>query len=72
MRINLKKLRKKRNLTQQEVADMVGIHRTTYTNIENGKADPSFKVMQKIKKALKSERDDIFLITNVDKMNKIA
>ncbi|MTI61981.1 MAG: helix-turn-helix transcriptional regulator [Firmicutes bacterium] len=72
MRTKLRTRRKELNLTQQEVADKVGIHRATYTNIENGKANPSFKTMQKIKKALNTEKDDIFLTKNVQKMNKSA
>lgn len=65
MRINMIKRRKKLGLTQKEVAKCVGIARTTYTNIELGDKNPSLQVALRIKEALKTEDDDIFLISNV-------
>ncbi len=38
---NLRNLRKKFNLTQQEIADILGIDRSTYTFYEAGKSTPS-------------------------------
>lgn len=37
--------RKAKGLTQQEVADFLGITRPAYTNIENGKRQPDNKVL---------------------------
>lgn len=65
MRIKLKKVRQRKGLTQNEIAKLVGIKRTTYTNIELGRKNPSFKVASRIKKILDYERDDIFLSTEV-------
>lgn len=48
MRSWLKKLRHKSNLTQEQLAKMVGISRTMVTEIENGNANPSVKVAKKI------------------------
>lgn len=39
---NLKKLRKEKNLSQQDVADFLHITRAAYTNIENGKRETDF------------------------------
>ena len=47
-------------MTQQEVADFVGIKRATYGMIENNKRDPSFKVAKRIKKLFQYENDDLF------------
>jgi putative transcriptional regulator len=44
----LLKERKKRQLTQQQAADFIGIHISTYANIEIGRRNPSFKVALKI------------------------
>jgi putative transcriptional regulator len=44
----LKELRQRSNLTQEQLAKMVGISRTMITEIENGKANPSVKVAKKI------------------------
>jgi len=48
MRSWLKKLRHESNLTQEQLAKMVGISRTMITEIENGNANPSVKVAKKI------------------------
>ena len=49
MRSWLKKLRhESHNLTQEQLAKMVGISRTMITEIENGNANPSVKVAKKI------------------------
>ncbi|MCF6464166.1 helix-turn-helix transcriptional regulator [Clostridium sp. Cult1] len=69
MRVNMIKKRKHLGLTQEEVAKKVGIARTTYTNIELGDKNPSLAVALKIKKVLKTEDDDIFLISNVPEGN---
>lgn len=37
----VKKSRQKAGLTQQELADKCGLHRSQITNIENGRHDPS-------------------------------
>jgi len=36
--------RNKRRLTQLQVADYLGIHHSTYSNIERGDRDPSLEV----------------------------
>jgi len=49
MRSWLKKLRhESHNMTQEQLAKMVGISRTMITEIENGNANPSVKVAKKI------------------------
>lgn len=48
MRSWLKKLRHESNLTQEQLAKMVGISRTMITEIENGNANPSVKVAKTI------------------------
>jgi putative transcriptional regulator len=64
MRHNLKESREKHGFTQAEMAMKLGIARTTYTNIELGTKDPSFRLAFRIKKLLKAE-DEIFLSINV-------
>ena len=45
---NLRTLRKKFKLTQQEVADILGIDRSTYTFYETGKTNPSNENTKKL------------------------
>jgi len=60
MRKLMRKRRKDIGLTQQEMAEKLGIARATYTNIERGTKNPSFKVALMIKKLLKCSDDKIF------------
>lgn len=46
-RMNLKVFRTKQGLTQQEMADKLGIAKITYVNIELGKHNPSFGLLEK-------------------------
>lgn len=39
----LKELRQKNNLTQKELADILGVFQGSYANWENGKREPSFE-----------------------------
>lgn len=39
----LVQLRKKRGLTQQQIADEIGVNRGSYSNWEKGKREPSFE-----------------------------
>jgi len=52
MRSWLKELRHKSNLTQEQLAKMVGISRTMVTEIENGNANPSVKVAKRLASVL--------------------
>ena len=70
MRTNLKNRREELGYTHEKVALKAGIARTTYTNIELGAKNPSFDVALKIKKALRTKSDDIFLKSEVPEGNK--
>jgi transcriptional regulator with XRE-family HTH domain len=44
----IKKLRKEKGLTQQELADEIGLHITHLSRIENGHLTPSLDVFKKL------------------------
>ena len=46
--MELQKLRKQRNETQQSVADSIGISRAGYANIEEKKRKPSIRIAKLI------------------------
>lgn len=48
MRNRLRSERKKRNLTAKQVADIIGIHRTYYTNIELSRRTPAWKIIERL------------------------
>ena len=57
---NIKKYRLKANLTQEQLAEIVGIHPTYVGKLEGGKNNPSVKMVYKITRALKIKFCDIF------------
>lgn len=61
MRKNMIELRKKRNLTQSEVAEKLGVARNTYTSYETGDITPSLEIGIRIKQVLNTQEDNIFL-----------
>ncbi|OGY23834.1 MAG: hypothetical protein A2172_05370 [Candidatus Woykebacteria bacterium RBG_13_40_15] len=57
---NIRKLRKLTSLTQEEVAERVGISTTYMGYIEIGQKKPSLKVINKIAEILKVKVRDLF------------
>ena len=64
MRTNLKLLRVKYGLTQEEMAKRIGVTRTTYCNIENGKSEGGMFFWLGLKKAF--PEIDIHEMTKVE------
>lgn len=60
MRIGLRKRRQETGLSQQQVADLVGISRSYYTNIELGTKTPSLTTAQRIAAVLETDTDQLF------------
>lgn len=56
----IKKLRKERNISQEELAHQVGMHYTTLSRIERGESNPPVYTVYKIAKALKKPLKDLF------------
>lgn len=62
--LRLKELRKKRNATQQEVADMLNITRAAYSNIENGKRDPDTETIVRLAQFFNVSTDYLLGLTD--------
>jgi transcriptional regulator with XRE-family HTH domain len=45
---NIKKIREQRGVKQQEIADLVGMHRSNYSKIESGQREISVAALDKI------------------------
>jgi DNA-binding XRE family transcriptional regulator len=56
----IKRFRKERRLTQEELAEKVGLHYTTISRIETGHSNPPVQTINKIAKALKVPMSEIF------------
>ncbi len=55
----LKRLRERRKLTQQQLADRVGAHRVTIAKLETGALRPGVDVLEGLAKALKVKVTDL-------------
>ena len=61
MRTRIKELRARYNMTQEDLARMVGVRRETILFIEKGEYNPSLNLAHAIAKALRTTIDDLFL-----------
>jgi DNA-binding XRE family transcriptional regulator len=67
IKTRIKELRAKYNLTQDELADRVGVSRQTLLYLEKGKYNPSLLLAYKVAGALNSIIEDVFTIDDYDK-----
>lgn len=64
---NLKLERARHNLTQQQLADLVGVTRKTINTVENGRFIPSTVLALKLARALHTRVDELFSLAETDK-----
>lgn len=57
---NLKQLRKDRKLSQQQLADLIGVSRNTISSIETGQFNPTAKLALILCIALECQFEDLF------------
>lgn len=57
---NLKALRREKNLSQQDLADLVGVSRNTISSIETGQFCPTAKLALVLCIALDKQFEDVF------------
>lgn len=61
---NLKLAREKRNMTQKEVADQIGVAKSTYSLYESGNREPNVQTIKKIADTLRISADDLLGLSN--------
>jgi putative transcriptional regulator len=61
MKTKLKEFRARLNITQEDLANKVGVRRETILFIEKGKYNPSLKLAKKIANVFNEKIDDIFI-----------
>jgi transcriptional regulator with XRE-family HTH domain len=57
--VRIKTLRKKKGMTQQELAFLCNFEKSNMSRIEKGKTNPTILTLQKISKALKVPIEDL-------------
>jgi len=66
LKTRIKELRARYNLTQDELAEIIGVSRQTMLYLEKGKYNPSLLLAYKVAKALKSSINEVFIIEEDD------
>jgi DNA-binding XRE family transcriptional regulator len=65
-RTRIKELRARYDLTQDDLARVVGVRRETILYLEKGKYNPSLKLAYDVAKALKTTIDELFIFEDED------
>lgn len=60
MKTRIKELRARHDLTQEELAQMVGVRRETIVFLEKGAYNPSLLLAAKVSKALGAKIEEVF------------
>lgn len=63
MKTRIKELRAKYNLTQEQLANKIGVRRETILFIESGKYNPSLKLAFQISRVLRSNVNEVFFFS---------
>jgi len=61
MKNNIKELRTKLGITQEELAEKSGVRRETIVFLEQGKYNPSLKLAHDVAQALKTTIEKLFI-----------
>jgi len=56
---NLRKLRLKKNMSQGDLATVLGVDRAYISNIENGRMNPTLSTLEKVAKALRISSSEL-------------
>lgn len=66
MRTRIKEFRARYNLTQEDLANLVGVRRETIVFLEKGKYNPSLKLAHDVAKALHASIDELFIFDEAE------
>jgi len=61
MKTRIKEYRVRHDLTQEKLAEIVGVRRETIIFLEQGKYNPSLKLAHSVAKALKTTINKVFI-----------
>jgi putative transcriptional regulator len=64
MKNRIREYRLKNNLTQEKLAEAVGVRRETIIFLEQGKYNPSLKLAHNVASVLKATIDEIFIFND--------
>lgn len=56
---NIRKVREQKGMTQQQIAELINMHRSNYSKVESGQREPSIDALQKIAKYFSMTMDEL-------------
>jgi conserved domain protein len=62
---NLKSVRESRSMTQQELADRIGMRRETILHLENNRYNPSLEMALKIAQVFDLRMEELFQLKDI-------
>lgn len=66
MKTRIKELRARHDLTQEALANLVGVRRETIVFLEKGKYNPSLKLAYRIARSLDTTINELFIFEDSD------
>ncbi len=66
MKTRIRELRAKTGITQEELAQQVGVRRETIVFLEKGKYNPSLKLAYRVARTLGSTIEEVFIFEEKD------
>ena len=66
MKTRIKEFRARYDMTQEDLANKVGVRRETIGFLEKGKYNPSLKLAYKVAKTLETTIDELFIFDESD------
>jgi len=66
----LENLRLKKNMTQQELADLVGVSRQTIISLERGRYNPSILLAYRLARLFELSIEDVFIFSDKEVNNE--
>lgn len=67
MKTKIKKLRAREDLTQKELAEMVGVRRETIVFLEQGKYNPSLELAHNVAQVFDKRIEEVFIFEDSQK-----
>lgn len=66
MKTRIKEFRARHDLTQEALANLIGVRRETIVFLEKGKYNPSLKLAYRIARSLETTIDELFIFEDSD------
>ncbi|TES89264.1 MAG: transcriptional regulator [Dehalococcoidia bacterium] len=67
MKTRIKEYRMRRSLTQERLAEMVGVRRETIIFLEQGKYNPSLRLAHNVARALQTTMEELFIFEDKER-----